>query len=124
MSHGAHRARAEREDQQTPLAGAGDHRWRIRCVGSEVENENIRLCRGEIDDDALAAGKPFGDQPRVGVIIGETFHVSFQSVQTRGCEDADLAHRAARHSPVAQGALDERARAGEQRAARCAEALR
>src|SRR5207302_7921593 len=78
----------------------------------------VRLHVGCIEPDA--SGQP----ARTRMIVGETLDVMVECVQRSRGEDSGLPQRAAQQVLALPRALDERGRAGEDRAGRAAEALR
>src|SRR5205814_7612314 len=80
--------------------------------------DEVRLHLGRVDPD------PFGEPARARVIVGEALDVVVERVQRGRCEDPRLPERAAEQVLALPRTLDERRRAGEDRAGRAAEALR
>ena len=93
------------------------------AVGRETEDDDIRLYGGEVEDHARALRQPLGNPPGVGVVIRQAVEMMVECVDAGRAENARLAHRTARHAPVAYRPVDQRARTGEQRAAGRAQSL-
>ena len=100
---------AERDHEHAGLAGAGDDR---RGVGRAVrgpEHEDVRLDGRRVEHRTPATrAEPIGEEPGVRVVLGQAVEVVVEGVVGGRGEDADLAHRAAGHPPVADRGVDER----------------
>ena len=105
-------------------------RARATIVGASAapsaspEDEDVRLDGRRVEIEGRRLREPVGEEPGVRVVVGQAVEMVVEGVVGGRGEDADLAHRAAGHPPVADRAVDEGPRAREHRAARRAEPLR
>ena len=124
MRDDAHRPRTERHCQDPALFGPRDEFRRIRRALAQVEHEDVRLHRRQIEIDVRAFGELFGKQARVRVVFRQPLELMIQGVDGRCGQDADLTHGAAEHAPMARRERNESARAGQDRSGGRPEALR
>src|SRR5260221_4229481 len=99
--------RPKRQHEDTPRPGGRHHSRRVRTTGCQIEHDDVRLHRGQIESNPGTARDPIGDDLRVGVVVGESLDVMVDRVEASGGKDAHLAHRAAKHPAVTDGACHE-----------------
>ena len=125
VRHGPDDGRVDRRREADALVAKARERVRAReAERRDVDLDEVRLDLLESDGDVRASCETLGEQAGTRVVVGEPVDVVLERVDARRGDDPGLAHRAAEEVLLAPGALDQLARAREQRAERAAQALR
>lgn len=98
--------------------GAGD------AGGGDVEHNDVRFDRGDVDGDALDFGQALRQRLGLGVVVGEAIDVVLQGIDAGRRDDAGLAHSAAEQVLETPGLGNELLVAGQDAADGATESLR
>ena len=72
MRHRAHRARREGIEQHAALARPAHQRCGVGRASGELEDDDVGLHRGQVDDHRRTGGQRFGQHPSMPVVFGQT----------------------------------------------------
>ena len=118
-----YRPNAIRSEGEHVNSGRSEPPSESRCF-SHVDENDIGLDRSEVDAETVEIGRGFREPASVGMVVGQTFPVVLECVESAGSDDSSLTESTSVHLLEPAPAIDDVTGTGERRSDRGTETFR